>query len=798
MTMKQAGKQGAGIRILQQAGRVRAEHPAYEIEWDADRGGILVYLHDRRSRTTLLDARESGPAPELIVCASATLEEKEHEIRMSGMGRAHVRVFTSDDSLLVRLEFAVQDREVRIERRITLRSESAWIEEEIALQNTSDHDLLIDRYPDWEAAGKTAVAGDLYHWGVNPGGVDYLLQGLRIGGHYAETEYVTPACGYPFFHNRGRFAEMGNTAISLVAGHHGAVLPCIMAYSEAAQSGLLLACLHERSLQYVRMRADQAAQTGTIAAQVWWARWLAPRERQTVATWQLVPFIGDYGPMLDEYRHWLSDAQGIVPPADAAPNLDELFVACMHPVTLHALGHCDKMKPYVDAIADMGCTAFWWGKPWLDAIDVDTRAWMSRCQPQTRHYRYAATTSYGGERAVRGLTDYIHERGMKDVAWITGYGLTVFDPLYRDHPEMFVRLRRPVIRQPTETVPGHELLPEFDTNAGVVDPYVYPPFGGATIGGDTTNPHWRKFWLHNQAYWAANGMDGIFFDSFNPMPPNYALRPWPGQISLEIINLQREARRLARKANPDFFTFTEGGGYLMATVNDFTHTWHGSTPPPLPPFRTRPLSPEEEARFLRDELLSTIPGARTWAMVANVAGDAAKGQGAECLPRVLFTLFGGRMPVMSVYSTGAQSEPITNEPEYWTYFRPRPADDPAPQEKAHWDKVKRWWGLRQANPELKSGRLIQTGVSTGDPAVFAILREKEGHVTAVLINFRNTAVTCNLRLDWAAAGVEQPAGALAPRDLLRDCGLPAATAQQLTAGYTVSVPARDGMVLKLV
>ena len=35
----------------------------------------------------------------------------------------------------------------------------------------------------------------------------------------------------------------------------------------------------------------------------------------------------------------------------------------------------------------------------------------------------------------------------------------------------------------------------------------------------------------------------------------------------------REARRLARQANPDFFSFTEGGGYLMATVNDFTHTW---------------------------------------------------------------------------------------------------------------------------------------------------------------------------------------------------------------------------------
>ena len=794
--MRKHRRPSAKLSVTRRGRWVRAQHPAYEAVWDLARGGTLVYLRDRRSRCTLLDARRGGPGPDLVVAASATLEEKEHDIRLSALGRADVQVFASPDGRQLRLEFAVQGAAVRVERTLTLRADSAWIEERVALRNVCDHDLLIDRYPDWAAAGKTAVAGDLYHWGVNPGGVDYALAGLRVGGDFTTTEYVTPACGYPFFYNRGRFAEMGDTAISLVAGHHGAVLPCAMAYSEPAQCGVLLSCLHERSLRYVRLSADQATQTGALALQVWWARWLAPGERQEVATWHLVPFVGDYGDMLEEYRHWLAAEHGIVPPVDAAPHLDALFVACTHPVVLHGLGHCDLMRPYVDAARAVGCTAFWWGKPWLDSIDVDPRAWMSRCQPQTRDYRYGVTTRYGGEAAVRGLTDYIHARGMKDIAWVTGYGLTVFDPLYRAHPEMFVRLRRPVARQPTGAIPGHELIPVFDNNAGVDDEFIYPPFGGATIGGDTTNPHWRRFWLHNQEYWAANGVDGIFFDSFNPMPPNYALRPWPGQISLEIVALQREARRRARAVNPDFFSFTEGGGYLMATVNDFTHTWPGATPPPLPPFRTAPLTAAEEARFLRDELLSMIPGARSWATVANVSGDAANPLDRSVWPRVLFLMFSGRMPVLQMFGTGAQAQPIRNEPEYWTYFRPRPADDPAPAEKAHWASVKRLWDLRMAHPELKSGRLEFRAVSTDDPAVFAFLRVKDRHATLIVLNFATEPAHGAVWVDWHAAGVRPPRR-LVMRELLTGQPWPAATAARLAAGWRADVPARSGLVLKL-
>ena len=64
-----------------------------------------------------------------------------------------------------------------------------------------------------------------------------------------------------------------------------------------------------------------------------------------------------------------------------------------------------------------------------------------------------------------------------------------------------------------------------------------------------------------------------------------------------------------------FADVSPGGNYvfLIFTVNDFTHTWPGSNPPPLPPFRTRPLSPEEQARFLRDEILEDAD----WAEVVD-------------------------------------------------------------------------------------------------------------------------------------------------------------------------------------
>ena len=628
------------FRVDRQEERLLLDHPLMKVVWDLAQGGRMVFLEDKRSEVVLLDAKPGEPGSDLLVAASAALEEDCHDIRMSDYP-AEVEIFETPVGDALRLVFNVNSPEVRIERQLTIRATSAWLEERVFLQNLSDHDLLIDRYPDWQSEGKTAVAGDLFHWSVNPGGVDYLLAGLRIGGDYAGTEYVTPACGYPFFYNRGHFAEMGDTAITLVGGHHGAVLPCIMAYHEEKRAGLLLSCLHDRCLRYVRMYADQRAQTGTITSQVWWARWLAPRERQEVATWHLVPFAGDYGLMLDEYRHWLADAYAIAPPAEAAGDIEDTFVAVFPAVLMNGLGSMDLMQPYVDRAAESGATALWLSGTALDASDIDDRVVKSRCQPVTDgEGKYAVTTRYGGPEARARLIDYVHSKGLKFVIWVTGYGLTSFDPMYRDHPEAFVKMRRPIYLDPESSSPS---WPGYDVTAGRVDPWVYPPFGSDTLGSDTTNPVWREFWLHNQEYWAGHGVDGIFFDSFNPMPPNYALRPWPGQISLEIINLQREARRRARAVNPGFFTFTEGGGYLMATVNDFTHTWHGSGPPPLPPYRTSPLTPEEEARFLRDEALSMIPGARSWATM-GASGDNQGGTSPESRPRELYSLFSGRMP----------------------------------------------------------------------------------------------------------------------------------------------------------
>ena len=681
---------------------------------------------------------------------------------------------------------------MRIERHLTVRANSAWIEERVFLQNLCDHDLLIDRYPDWEAQGKTAVAGDLFHWGVNPGGVDYLLSGLCIGGDYVGTEYVTPACGYPFFYNRGHFAEMGDTAITIVGGHHGAVLPCIMAWHEEKGAGLLLSCLHDRCLRYLRMYGEQAAQAGTIAAQLWWARWLAPRERQEVATWHLVPFTGDYGPMLDEYRHMLADEYGIAAPAEACDDIDDTFVGVLPSILMNGLGHMDLLQPYIDRVAEVGVNALWLSGTALDACDIDDRVYKSRCQPLTDgEGKYAVTTRYGGPAARERLIEYVHGKGLKFVIWVTGYGLTGFDPMYRQHPEAFVRMRRPIDMTPED----NPNWPGYDSTVGRFDRWVYPPFGGDSIGSDTTNPVWRHFWLHNQEYWAARGVDGIFFDSFNPMPPNYALYPWPGQISLEIINLQREARRRARAVNPKFFTFTEGGGYLMATVNDFTHTWFGAGPPPLPPFRTRPLTPEEEARFLRDEVLSMIPGARAHAAIDD-AGDNQGGVSHESRPRVLFSLFSGRMPILSLFSIGAQPEPIRNETEYWAFWKPYPADHPHPDEAAHWERVKAYWQLRQTYPELRAGTLDIDHVHADDPAVHAFLRVKDGQFTLCAINFRREPVTCMLTLSGNVLpfDAEEP---LSPRELLTGIALPPTTGDALTRGYAVTIGARDGVVIKL-
>ena len=89
--------QALPISIDRRDNLLQARHQAYEIAWDMDRGGTLVYLHDRRSQVTLLDARAGGPAPDVLVCASPTLEEKEHEIRMSALGRAAVEIFTARD-----------------------------------------------------------------------------------------------------------------------------------------------------------------------------------------------------------------------------------------------------------------------------------------------------------------------------------------------------------------------------------------------------------------------------------------------------------------------------------------------------------------------------------------------------------------------------------------------------------------------------------------------------------------------------------------------------------------------------
>jgi hypothetical protein len=184
-------------------------------------------------------------------------------------------------------------------------------------------------------------------------------------------------------------------------------------------------------------------------------------------------------------------------------------------------------------------------------------------------------------------------------------------------------------------------------------------------------------------------------------------------------------------------------------------------------------------------------------MVASIEGDAARERGSSALPRVLFNMFSGRMPVMAMFGVGAQKEAITNEPEFWTYFKPRPARDPAPSEREHWARVKRQWQIRMAHPELKSGTLDFRAVTCDDPAVFGFLRIKRKNASLVVLNFRAEPVTCRVTVNWKMAGLPRPRGPLAPRDLLRDEALPMAAPAAWVRGYDVTLPARDGRVLKL-
>ena len=71
------------LQVERDAHRLTLSHPCLEVIWELAHGGRMVYLKDRRNGVVLLDARAGGPGPDLLIAASATLEEDYHEIRMS-------------------------------------------------------------------------------------------------------------------------------------------------------------------------------------------------------------------------------------------------------------------------------------------------------------------------------------------------------------------------------------------------------------------------------------------------------------------------------------------------------------------------------------------------------------------------------------------------------------------------------------------------------------------------------------------------------------------------------------------
>jgi hypothetical protein len=761
-----------------------------EVHYDIERGAIPVYFKNRESDTVFIDGGDGLSHPDISVCLNESLEDDYTEVKLSEMGRAHYESYAGSTGS-VRIEFLASHESISVIRTVTFLPDSPFVSESIEIENISDRPLLIDRYPEWENIG-SAVAGDVFNYQVEAGGVDYCFDGIRINPDSWDDEYVTPACAYPFFHNHGLFAEMGDESINLVAGHHGSVLPCIMAYNESMQEGLLVSCISDQSLAYVHAASSAELQKGTISARLWWARWLNPGERQRAATFIMCAFVGDYADMLVSFRDYISDICRVTSPDDTSEDLlDELFVAKFPTPLIHALGDWKELEPYIDAVSRLGCSAVWQSGAWLDSCDINEKVVLSRCQPVSRNGRYSVTEKLGGEEAFKGYLAYAHSRGMKCITWITGYGISSYSDIFQNHPDAFIRLRKP-----QTPMVDHPSWPGYDLSVGRGDPYLYSPFNCSGIAGDTTNRHWRELWIATHAYWAEQGVDGFFFDSFNPMTPNYNVRPWPGQIAQAIVPLQREARAEAKKYNPDFFTFTEGGGFRMAGVNDFTHTWREAGPPPLPPFRKRELTPREEALFLRDEMLSLLPGSRFW-MGFNDAGHRTdRDINMDSIrPRILYTMLAKGMPVIHLFACDKNQRSFVTETEYWDQWQPCPANAPDANEWRMVEYVQKLWSLRMGQSALKSGSVTLAGVRADNAAVISFVRQSDNEIIIVALNFNYEDTACRIEVDLDTIGIEQGASVIC-KELLHS-NQHMEEVKLIDSEMRMIIPQRDAVVLKL-
>jgi len=511
-----------------------------ELYFDKSCGGALRQTIELQSGIKYFSEGEHHKRPDIVLVCN------DEEIRLSTMELVSSHLFKSEDGGLTELVMVSRSKEMEIKQVWRLMDNSNWAKVTLTIKNLKNEDVLIDRYPkDWQQENPGAVAGDLYHYTINPGGVDLNFAGISVG-NWKTLKVVTPEMGYPFFHNRWNFASMNDFSISVTSSPHGLRMPYAMAFNpEAAEGrggGILFTWVDKTCLTYFRFLADNSSQTGQINLQLWYARYLRPFESVTLQPIYIVPFTGHYRPMMREYRSWLIKEHGVAAPKEKWKLLGKMFIVGNNAFGLRENMSFDDIRPYVDRAAQMNARGFWISGAWEDTrYNNNVRVCQNNCCIMPVDDVYTPKAIHGGEKSLKSLIEYIHSKGMKAICWITGGGLPWPSNPVQKYSDWWSYMKYPIpnekIKNPAwpGTLPGNDRPNE----------YLFFPFP-ELCAPDTTSHGWREFWKRSFLKASNLGFDGVFIDSMNPMMPNYRRYPWPGETSMGVIPLHRETRELVK------------------------------------------------------------------------------------------------------------------------------------------------------------------------------------------------------------------------------------------------------------
>lgn len=756
------------------------------IEFDPARGGAIRQVTHLPSATEAFAAEEAKGPDIVFVC-------DERERRLSEMKLTDAKHLSSGDGQVEALELVSAGCGLEVTQRWRLTTGSTWAEATLAIKNLSDREIFIDRYPaDWQQQGETsAVAGDLYHYSMNPGGVEFEFAGLRIG-EWKGMDVVAPEMGYPFFHNRWSFECLGERYISLTSSPHGLRMPYLMAYHPGAAggrgAGILFDWIDETCLTYFRSLADSGTRTGQINLQLWYARYLRPGETVVLEPIRIVPFVGHYREMMRAYRDHLVTERGARAPREHWARLGRIMIATTNAFGLRENMDFEDLIPYVDRAFDMNARGFWIGGTWEDTrFNYETKICRNPCCIMPKDDVYTPKAAHGGEDNLRKLIDYIHGKNMYAICWITGGGLPNPSQTVQNHPDWWTYMKHPIPNRDIHN-PG---WPGTVPSDGRRDDYLYFPFR-EFAGPDTTAHGWREFWKRSFLNAARLGFDGVFIDSMNPMMPNYRRYPWPGQTAKGVFPLHRETREQVRQRfPPGMFYFPEAGGYLLQQVTDAAESAPGAGAPRVIPWRREALTAAEMVEYVRDKHLSMLPGSRGWGHVTHRCGAER--------PWTLYHLFSTQMPRLMHFYDERKAR-YASQTESSRHFRFRAPDDDTPELAAGYRWLGEMFGLRLKYAELALAEMDLDSVSCGAPGVLPFARASEGALSVVLINFDARAAETQLTLDRLdPAG---SAGERVVRDILAEVepgvGRMEPRRMSVSAGVqlAVSVPAENGVVLR--